>query len=80
MFAIVRCRIFCAAFFRPKNINIKKHKPVSLSVLYACETWSLILREEHTMRVLENRVSRKLFEPKRDEVTGVEKTTKRGAV
>ena len=32
------------------------------------------------MRVLENRVSRKLFEPKRDEVTGVEKTTKRGAV
>ena len=45
-------------------------------VLYGCETWSLILREEHRLRVFENRVLRRIFGPKRDKVTGgVEKTT-----
>jgi hypothetical protein len=39
-------------------------------VLYGCETWSLILREEHRLRVFENRVLRRIFGPKRDEVTG----------
>jgi hypothetical protein len=39
-------------------------------VLYGCETWSLILREECRLRAFENRVLRKIFEPKRDEVTG----------
>jgi hypothetical protein len=39
-------------------------------VLYGCETWSLTLREEHRLRVLENRVLRGIFGPKRDEVTG----------
>jgi hypothetical protein len=38
--------------------------------LYGCETWSLILREEHILRVFENRVLRRIFGPKRDEVTG----------
>jgi hypothetical protein len=38
-------------------------------VLYGHETWSLILREEHRLRVFENRVLRKIFGPKRDEVT-----------
>jgi hypothetical protein len=38
-------------------------------VLYGCETLCLILREEHRPRVLENRVLRKIFGPKRDEVT-----------
>jgi hypothetical protein len=37
-------------------------------VLYGCETWSLTLREEHRMRVFENRVLRRIFGPKRDEV------------
>jgi hypothetical protein len=32
--------------------------------------WSLTLREEHRLRVFENRVLRRIFEPKRDEVTG----------
>jgi hypothetical protein len=40
------------------------------AVLYWCETWSLTLREEHRLRVLENRVLRRIFGPKRDEVTG----------
>jgi len=39
-------------------------------VLYGCETWSVILREEHRLRVLENRVLRKIFGPERDKVTG----------
>jgi hypothetical protein len=39
-------------------------------VLYGCETWSLTLREEHKLRVFENRVLRRIFGPKRDEVTG----------
>jgi hypothetical protein len=38
--------------------------------LYGCEPWSLTLREEHRLRVFENRVLRRLFGPKRDEVTG----------
>jgi hypothetical protein len=39
-------------------------------VLYWCETWSLILREEHKLRVFEKKVLRRLFGPKRDGVTG----------
>jgi len=39
-------------------------------VLYGCETWSMTLREERRLRVFENRVLRKVFGPKRDEVTG----------
>jgi hypothetical protein len=38
--------------------------------LYGCETWFLILREKHRLRVFENRVLRGIFGPKRDEVTG----------
>jgi len=45
-------------------------------VLYGCETWSLTLREERRLRVFENRVLRRVFGAKRDEVTrGVEKIT-----
>ena len=39
-------------------------------VLYGCETWSLTLREERRLRVFENRALRRIFGPKRDEVTG----------
>jgi hypothetical protein len=39
-------------------------------VLYGCETWSLTVREEHKLRMFENRVLRRIFGPKRDEVTG----------
>jgi hypothetical protein len=39
-------------------------------VLYGCETWSLALREEHRLGVFENRVLRRIFGRKRDEVTG----------
>jgi hypothetical protein len=39
-------------------------------VQYGCDTWSLTLREEHRLRIFENRVFRRIFGPKRDEVTG----------
>jgi len=39
-------------------------------VLYGCATWSLTLREERRLRVFENRVLRRIFGPKRDDITG----------
>ena len=42
----------------------------SFLVLYGCVTWSLTLRDERSLRVFENRVLRRVFGPKRDEVTG----------
>jgi hypothetical protein len=54
-----------------KNVKVRIYKTIILPVvLYACETWSLPLREEHKLRVFENRVLRRIFGPKRDEVTG----------
>jgi hypothetical protein len=54
-----------------KNINIKIFKTIILPVvLYGCETWSLALREEHTLRLFENRVLRIIFGLKTNEVTG----------
>jgi hypothetical protein len=54
-----------------KNVKVKIYKTIILLVvLYGCETWSLTLREENRMRVFENRVLRRMFGPKRDEVTG----------
>jgi hypothetical protein len=51
-----------------KNIKIKLYKTVILPVvLYGCETWYLILGEEHRLRVFEDRVLRYKFGPKREE-------------
>jgi hypothetical protein len=53
------------------NMKTKIHRPIVLPVvLYRCETWSLTLREEHRLRVFENRVLRRIFGPKKDGVTG----------
>jgi hypothetical protein len=52
-----------------KNTKIKIYRTVILPVvLYGCETWSVRLREEHRLRVVENRVLRRIFGPKRDAV------------
>jgi hypothetical protein len=52
-------------------LNIRIYKTIILPVvLYGCETWSLTLREEYRLKVFENRVLRRIFVPKRDEVTG----------
>jgi hypothetical protein len=54
-----------------KNTKIKIYRTVILPVvLYGCETWFLTLREEHGLRLFENRVLRRIFGPKRDEVRG----------
>jgi len=47
------------------SVDLNRLSPV---VLYGCKTWSLTLREEHTLTVLENSVLRKIFGPKTDEV------------
>jgi len=55
-----------------ENLKIKLYRTTRIilpDVLYGCETWSLILREERRLRVYENRVLRRIFGPKRDELT-----------
>jgi hypothetical protein len=51
-------------------LKIKINRAVMLSVLYGWETWFFTLREKHRLRVFENRVLRRIFGPKREEVTG----------
>ena len=54
-----------------KNLKIKRYRTITLPVaLYGCETWPLTLREERKLRVFENMVLRRIFGPRRDEVTG----------
>ncbi|KAJ4429771.1 hypothetical protein ANN_21975 [Periplaneta americana] len=54
-----------------KNLKVGIYKKIILpDVLYGCETWTLTLREEHRLRVFDNKVLRKIFVAKRDEVTG----------
>jgi hypothetical protein len=53
-----------------RNVKVIIYKTIILPlVLYGCETWSLALREVHRLRVFENRVLRRIFGTKRDEVT-----------
>jgi hypothetical protein len=51
-------------------IKSRRMRWVSIITVYGCETWSLTLREKHRLRVFENRVLRRIFGPKRNEVTG----------
>jgi len=56
-----------------KNLNLKikiYRTIILLAVLYGCETCSLTLREERKLRMFENMVLRRIFGPRRDEVTG----------
>jgi len=54
-----------------ENIKLKIHKTIILPVVsYGSKTWSLTLREERRLRVSESMVMRRIFGPKRDEVTG----------
>jgi hypothetical protein len=54
-----------------RNIQVKTYKTIILPVtLYGCETWSVTLREEHRLRLFENKMLRRIFGSKRDEVTG----------
>jgi hypothetical protein len=53
------------------NVKVRLYKTIILPVvLYGCETWSLTLREEHKLKVFENKVLTRIFGPKRDGVMG----------
>ena len=63
-FAVVNCEKLPS-----KNLKIKIYRfIISQFVLFVCETWSLTLKKERRLRVFENRVLRRVFGPKRDEV------------
>jgi len=56
--------------FLSKSVKIKIYRTLILPVvLYGCKTWSHTLRKKHGLRIFENRVLRRIFEPKRDEAT-----------
>jgi len=62
---------FLSSSLLSKNIKIKTYRTLILPVvLYGCETWSLTLRKVRRLRVFENKVLRRIFGTKRDEVTG----------
>jgi hypothetical protein len=61
------CLESIASHLLSKYLNIKIHKTsIPLVALYECETWFLILREEHRLRVFENRVVKRIFRCKKD--------------
>ena len=56
---------------KKKTVTTPLDKIIILPVVfYGCETWSFTLREEHRLRVFENKVLRKIFGAKKDEITG----------
>ena len=67
--------------FLSKNIKIKIYRNIILPVVfYGCETWSLKFQEERKLRVFDNMVLRRIFGPRRKEVTGgMEEIAKREA-
>jgi len=58
-------------------MKIKAYRIINVPIVfYGCETWSHVFREKRSLRVFENRVLRRMFVPKTDEVKrGLEKTT-----
>ena len=54
-------RVSCVTTKPPRSVPV---------VLYGCETWSLTLREEHRLRVFQNKVLTKIFGAKRDQIAG----------
>jgi len=68
MLAIIGAESFVLQF-AIKNLKIKINRNIIFPVvLYGCENWSLTLREERRLKVFENRVLRRIFGPKREEV------------
>ena len=53
-----------------KKLKVNTYKIILPVVLYGCETWSVTLREEQRLKVFENKVLRKIFGAKRNEITG----------
>jgi hypothetical protein len=56
---------FLSSYLLSRNVKVKIYRTIMLPViLYCCETWPLTLREEHILRVFENRVQNRIFGPK----------------
>jgi hypothetical protein len=71
MHATIQSRTFCLLVCCPKNVEIRIYKTIIVPVvLYGCKTWFLTLREKHRLRLFENRMLRRIFGLKRDEVLG----------
>jgi hypothetical protein len=71
MLANIQFRNFLSSRLLSRNIKVKIHKTIILPIVVCgCETWFLTLREDHRLRVCENRVLRRIFKPKRVEVMG----------
>jgi len=71
MLNTIRCRIILSTRLQFKNVKIKMSRTVILSiVLCGCEALSLTMRRKQRLRVFEDRVLRKIYGPKGDEVTG----------
>jgi hypothetical protein len=70
MFVTNQLKIFRVLLSPLETLKVEIHKTKILSVLYGCETWSLNLKEEHTLRLFENKVMKIIFVPKRKEVAG----------
>jgi hypothetical protein len=71
MFGTIPSRLFCLPVSSLKTYKIKIHKTTILPiVLCGCETWCLTLREEHRLRVSEDRMLRKISGSKMEEVAG----------
>ena len=69
--AIIRCRTFSFPVCCPKILRFTTHRTIIFPlVLYGCESWSLTLKEKRRLRVFQNMALRRIFGPKRDEVTG----------
>jgi hypothetical protein len=67
MLDIIQSKIFCLPVsYKQLHCKVKETAIIPV-VLYGCETWSVTLREEHRLRVFENRVLRRIFGPKREE-------------
>jgi len=68
---ILKLHTFVGSRLLSRNLKIKIYRTIILPVvLYGRETWSLTLREERKLKVFENKVLRRIFVPRRDEVTG----------
>jgi len=71
MLVILLCRIFLSSSLPSKNLKIKIYRTIIVPVVtYGSETWSRTLREERRVKMFGNRVLRRVFGPKRDQVTG----------
>ena len=71
MHVIIHLEKILSSRLLSKKLKVNTYKTIILPVvLYGCETWSLTLREEHTLRVFKNEVLKKIFGAKKDKITG----------